>query len=183
MNVTTPPVTGSIGLLAVTITTSGDPKAVFTGVLWLLPLTIVIVNPLDSKAPMSTVPLTMRRKAALVGGDAGGNQGVIARVDGRAAGQQGHRLGRAAVIAQRCQQGVERLAMVPVRSEATQPELPSVSPIRLFPWEAKVPKTSGPLVWPCCSPRWCCRWSPSRSRCQCRRRWRRCCRRSCHRKR
>ena len=36
--------------------------------------------------------------------------------------------------------------MVPVRSEPTQPELPSVLPIRLWPWEAKVPNTSGPLV-------------------------------------
>ena len=36
--------------------------------------------------------------------------------------------------------------MVPVRSEPTQPELPSVSPIRLLPWEVKVPKASGPLV-------------------------------------
>ena len=36
--------------------------------------------------------------------------------------------------------------MVPVRSEPTQPELPSVSPIRLLPWEAKVPNASGPLV-------------------------------------
>ena len=88
-------------------------------------------------------------EAALVGGDAGGNEGVVARVDGRAAGQEGHGLGRAAVIAQRCQQRVERLAMVPVRSEPTQPELPSVSPIRLLPWDVKdVPafsKASGPL--------------------------------------
>ena len=29
--------------------------------------------------------------------------------------------------------------MVPVRSEPTQPELPSVSPIRLLPWEVKAP--------------------------------------------
>ena len=36
--------------------------------------------------------------------------------------------------------------MVPVRSEPTQPELPSVSPIRLCPREAKVPTASGPLV-------------------------------------
>ena len=48
-------------------------------------------------------------EAALVGGDAGGNEGVVARVDGRAAGQQGHGLRRPAVIAQRCQQRVERL--------------------------------------------------------------------------
>ena len=38
------------------------------------------------------------------------------------------------------------MAMVPVRSEPTQPELPSVLPIRLWPREVKVPKTSGPLV-------------------------------------
>ena len=34
---------------------------------------------------------------------------IVPRVDGRAAGQQGHGLGRAAVIGQRRQQGVERL--------------------------------------------------------------------------
>ena len=89
------------------------------------------------KAPMSTVPLTIG-EAALVGGDTGGNEGVVARADGRAAGQQGHGLGRAAVIAQRRQHGLSGLAMVPVRSEPTQPELPSVSPIRLWPWEVKV---------------------------------------------
>ena len=44
----------------------------------------------------------------LVGGDAGRNEGVIARVDGRAAGQQGHGLGRAAEIAQWSEQGIER---------------------------------------------------------------------------
>ena len=33
--------------------------------------------------------------------------------------------------------------MVPVRSEPTQPELPSVLPIRLWPWDVKVPKASG----------------------------------------
>ena len=36
--------------------------------------------------------------------------------------------------------------MVPVRSEPTQPVLPSVLPIRLWPREAKVPNASGPLV-------------------------------------
>ena len=36
--------------------------------------------------------------------------------------------------------------MVPVRSVPDQPELPSVSPIRLLPSEAKVPLASGPLV-------------------------------------
>src|SRR5262249_24807356 len=45
-------------------------------------------------------------EAALVGGDAGGNEGVTASVDGRAAAQEGHRLGRATVVAQRGQQRV-----------------------------------------------------------------------------
>ena len=34
--------------------------------------------------------------------------------------------------------------MVPVRSEPTQPELPSVLPIRLLPWEATVSEGIGP---------------------------------------
>ena len=34
--------------------------------------------------------------------------------------------------------------MVPVRSEPTQPELPSVSPIRLLPWETKGSEDIGP---------------------------------------
>ena len=38
--------------------------------------------------------------------------------------------------------------MVPVRSELIQPELPSVSPIRLLPCEVNVPRTSGPLAVP-----------------------------------
>ena len=36
--------------------------------------------------------------------------------------------------------------MVPVRSEPTQPEPPSVLPTRLLPLETMVPKASGPLV-------------------------------------
>ena len=67
-----------------------------------------MVNPLDSKAPMSTVPLTMRASPRWSVVTPAGMQGVVARVDGRAAGQQGHRLGRPAVVAQRGQQGVER---------------------------------------------------------------------------
>ena len=63
----------------------------------------------------------------------------MARTDGRAAGQQGHGLGRAAVIAQRGQHGVERTGDGAVRSELTQPELPSVLPIRLWPAEVTVP--------------------------------------------
>ena len=58
VNVTRPPATGSFELLAVTVATSGAgnaPEAV-----WPLPEVTAMVNPLDSKAPMSTVPLTMR---------------------------------------------------------------------------------------------------------------------------
>ena len=36
--------------------------------------------------------------------------------------------------------GLSGEAMVPVRSEPTQPELPSVSPIRLLPREVKSPR-------------------------------------------
>ena len=69
VNVTWPPATGSIGLLAVTVATSGAGKAVNTAVDWPLPEVTAMVNPLDSKAPMSTTPLTMRGRPALVGGD------------------------------------------------------------------------------------------------------------------
>ena len=58
VNVSRPPATGSSGLLAVTVATSGEgntPEAV-----WPLPEVTAMVNPLDSKAPMSTVPSTMR---------------------------------------------------------------------------------------------------------------------------
>ena len=60
VNVTWPPATGSIGLLAVTVATSGAGKAVDTIVDWPLPEVTAMVNPLDSKAPMSTTPLTTR---------------------------------------------------------------------------------------------------------------------------
>ena len=43
-----------------TVTTSGAGKAASTPVDWPLPDVTAMVNPLDSKAPMSTVPLTMR---------------------------------------------------------------------------------------------------------------------------
>ena len=36
--------------------------------------------------------------------------------------------------------------MVPVRSELTQPKLPSVLPTRLLSWEANVPSASGPVA-------------------------------------
>ena len=55
-----PPATGSLALLAVTVATSGAENAVDTAADWPLPDVTVMVNPLDSKAPISTVPLTMR---------------------------------------------------------------------------------------------------------------------------
>jgi len=60
VNVTTPPATGSLLASLATVTTSGAEKAVPIAVLWLLPLETETVKPLDSKAPISTVPLTMR---------------------------------------------------------------------------------------------------------------------------
>src|SRR4051794_35812299 len=48
------------GLLAVTITTSGDRKVLPMTADWPPPETTVMVNPLDSKAPMSAVVLTVR---------------------------------------------------------------------------------------------------------------------------
>ncbi len=71
VNVTRPPATGSLRLMAVTVTTSGAGKAVGTPVDWPLLEVTVIVKPLDSKAPMSTVPLTMQARPRLVGRDAG----------------------------------------------------------------------------------------------------------------
>ena len=95
-NVTTPPSTGSTGLLAVTATASGSAKAVpMAAVCGVLPATAVSVKPWLSKAPMSTA--ADARLAALVGGGApAGGAGV----DRRAAGQQGDRFGRTAIVAQ-----------------------------------------------------------------------------------
>ena len=63
--VTIPPATGSRGLLAVTMTAKGLAKGELTGVpCGVLPATGVKVNPWLSKAPMSTVPLTIRGKPA-----------------------------------------------------------------------------------------------------------------------
>ena len=62
----------------------------------------VRVNPWLSKAPMSTVPFTTR---ALPRWSVAGVAGVGAGVDGRAARQQRHGLGRPAVVAQRAQAG------------------------------------------------------------------------------
>ena len=60
VNVTRPPATGSFGLLAVTVATSGAGKAVKIGVDCPLPDVTAIVNRFDSKAPMSTMTSTMR---------------------------------------------------------------------------------------------------------------------------
>ena len=67
----------------------------------MLPATGVRVNPWLWKAPMSRIG-RIERLAALVGGDAGDGD---ARADGRAAGQQGHGLGRAAVVTQGASRG------------------------------------------------------------------------------
>src|SRR6516162_6050391 len=59
VNLTTPPATGSPALLE-TVTVRAEAKGVLTTVLWLLPAETVTVKPWLSKAPMSTVPWTMR---------------------------------------------------------------------------------------------------------------------------
>ncbi len=64
---TTPPLTGSIGLLAVTVTArlaNGVPMGDVCGV---LPGTDVIVKPWLSKAPMSTVPTRADPRWSVVG--------------------------------------------------------------------------------------------------------------------
>ena len=66
VNVTSPPATGSLGLLAVTVTTNGSEKAWDTSVDWPLPEVTAMVKPWLSKAPMSTAPDAA--KSALVGG-------------------------------------------------------------------------------------------------------------------
>ena len=84
--------------------------------------------------------------AALVGG---GHAGVVARVDGRAAGQQGVGLGLAAVVGQRAELRVDRVRRsCPTMSPLTplvKPVPPVPSPIRLWPWLVKPPDTSGPV--------------------------------------
>ena len=94
----------AVGL--VTRTTSGAAKAVPTRALW----------PSPADQGDGEPAATRRRRCRRCRVDRGtprwsvvpATDGVVARVDGRAAGQQGHRLGRAAVVAQRRQQGVER---------------------------------------------------------------------------
>ena len=60
-----------------------------------------MVNPLDSKAPMSTVPLTMRGEPRWSVVTPLGMRALLPASMAGLAGQQGHCLGRAAVIAPR----------------------------------------------------------------------------------
>ena len=60
--------------------------------------------------------------------------------------------------------------MVPVRSELTQPLLPSVLPTRLFPGRQRFRGHRARWWGPCSPPRLCCRESPCHPRCQGRRR-------------
>src|SRR5208337_1462030 len=62
VNVTWPPATGSNDLLAVTVTTRGLAKGSVMLADCPLPEVTAMVNPLDSKAPMSTVPPTILGK-------------------------------------------------------------------------------------------------------------------------
>ena len=131
VNVTRPPATGSIELLA-----GGDRRDQRwrepTGCPGRSPEVTAMMNPLDSKAPDVHGAVDDPRQSALVGGDSGGNEGVIAGAQGRAAGQQGHGLGRPAVM--RCpgvasigSSGVAIAARLPGRRLLTQPLLPKVS--------------------------------------------------------
>ena len=61
VKVINPPLTGSPPTPPMEAT-SGEPKALKIGVLCGVPLTVEIVKPRDSKAPISTVPLTIRLK-------------------------------------------------------------------------------------------------------------------------
>ena len=60
-------------------------------------------------------------------------QGVASGVDGRAAGQEGHGLGRAAVVLERAKQGIDRAARVPTMLPLTPlVRPPEPTPIRLL---------------------------------------------------
>ncbi len=106
---TWPPATGSIGLLAVTVATRGWAKGPLMSAVCPLPDVIGDGEPARLEGADVDRAVDDAGEPALVGGDACGNEGVVARVNGRAAGQQGHGLGRATVIAQGCQQGIERI--------------------------------------------------------------------------
>src|SRR5262245_38943219 len=67
VNVTLPPATGSLGLLAVTVATSGAAKAVDTFVDCPLPDVTAMVNPWLSKAPMSAAPTRPKPRWSVAG--------------------------------------------------------------------------------------------------------------------
>ena len=70
--------------------------------------------------------------AALVGSDTAGMRALLpASMAGCPAARPSSQSGRR--MASGASRGLSGWAMVPVRSEPTQPELPSVSPIRLYP--------------------------------------------------
>ena len=98
-NVTRPPAAGSIGLLAVTVTTSGAK----TPALWPLPEVTAMVNRLDLEGADINLAVHDAVESALVGGDAG----RYCRRRWPGGREQGHGLGRTAVVAQRAKQGIE----------------------------------------------------------------------------
>ena len=65
VNVTEPPATGSIGLFALTVAISGSANAPLA--VWPPPEVAEIVNPPDSKAPMSTAPTRGMPRSSTVG--------------------------------------------------------------------------------------------------------------------
>ena len=120
---------------------------------WSAPTTKTKSGEPASTAPMSVPSLSgrttpgstkVRRETALVGR---GAAGVIAHVDGAAAGQGDAGRGGAAVVVQHPEDGVDLLPELPTWSVTLpKPELPVPSPMRLKPLLAKpAPKTSGEL--------------------------------------
>src|SRR4051812_50022462 len=75
VKVTRPAATGSLELLAVTVTTSGAAKGVSTPADWPLPEGTAMGNPPDSKAPMSTTGVAMRGRPRWAGGAPAGKRG------------------------------------------------------------------------------------------------------------
>ena len=69
-----------------------------TRVCWLFPLTTVMVKPRAFDGTDVDDAVYDPRQSALVGGDAGRDEGIIAGVDCGAAGQEGQGLGRTAII-------------------------------------------------------------------------------------
>src|ERR1700722_10534767 len=103
------------------------------------PLSAVVVT-LNwySKAPMSVLPKRGRPRWSLAG--------ALAKLPALMAGLPGNRaivwVGPP-LLASEASRGLSGDATVPVRSDATQPVLPSVAPIRLWPREVTAKATSG----------------------------------------